>query len=248
MKQEDDRRDHVSFDARFFEKWAQKQGVVQRPESDVPETVEAVFEYIHHNNHWGATDSVSGPGSGAEQTLQLVQAIPELLRELSVETLLDLPCGDFQWMQSLTLPIKRYLGGDIVSALVELNQYRYGNATRSFHRLDLRHDELPVADIILCRDAWVHLSFRDLNQVLINLKRQKIPYLLATTFPDSDANTDIQTGDWRPLNLCRAPFHFPVPLRLLNEGCTEGNRVYQDKSLGLWRITDLPAQLEWNPD
>jgi len=28
---------------------------------------------------------------------------------------------------------------------------------------------------------------------------------------------------------------------LINEGCTEGDNLFTDKSLGLWRLEDMPA-------
>ena len=55
------------------------------------------------------------------------------------------------------------------------------------------------------------------------------------------ANIDIVTGDWRPLNLERPPFGFPPAHELINEQCSEGNGAFRDKSLGLWRIADLPT-------
>jgi hypothetical protein len=64
--------------------------------------------------------------------------------------------------------------------------------------------------------------------------------LLTTTFPEHDQNSDIVDGDWRLLNLQRAPFLFPGPLRLINERCTEADGAYDDKSLGLWRIDSIP--------
>lgn len=42
------------------------------------------------------------------------------------------------------------------------------------------------------------------------------------------------------INLERAPFGFPPPLELVNEGCTEGDGRFADKSLALWRIAELP--------
>jgi len=30
-------------------------------------------------------------------------------------------------------------------------------------------------------------------------------------------------------------------LRLLNENCTEGDGAFGDKSLGLWRVDDIPG-------
>lgn len=42
------------------------------------------------------------------------------------------------------------------------------------------------------------------------------------------------TGDWRPLDFTKAPFHWPAPDELIVEGCTEGAGAFADKSLGLW--------------
>ena len=61
-----------------------------------------------------------------------------------------------------------------------------------------------------------------------------------TTFLDAETNRDIADGDWRALNLQRAPLDFPDPVALINEGCREANNDYADKSLGLRRIDDLP--------
>ncbi|HEX8999730.1 MAG TPA: class I SAM-dependent methyltransferase, partial [Blastocatellia bacterium] len=80
----------------------------------------------------------------------------------------------------------------------------------------------------------------DAIAALRNFKRSKSEYLLTTTFPKTEVNEDILTGEWRPLNLQRAPFNFPEPLRLINERCTEEGDRYADKSLGLWRLSDLP--------
>lgn len=56
-------------------------------------------------------------------------------------------------------------------------------------------------------------------------------------------NRDITTGDWRPINLQLAPYHFPQPVDRLNEGSAEVDEdlgAFPDKSLGLWRLADLP--------
>jgi hypothetical protein len=85
----------------------------------------------------------------------------------------------------------------------------------------------------------VHFSFYDINKAIENIKRSEIKYLLTTTFPACDQNIDIVTGDWRIVNLEKAPFNFPTPIKMINENCTEGNGTYADKSLGLWQINQL---------
>jgi hypothetical protein len=52
-------------------------------------------------------------------------------------------------------------------------------------------------------------------------------------------NTDIKTGDWRPLNLEIEPFNFPKPNLLLSEYRYKGKMAYTDKSLGLWELDTI---------
>ena len=112
-----------------------------------------------------------------------------------------------------------------------------------FHHLEARLRRLrqaAEADLLLCRDCLVHLSFADIARAIANIRAATVTYLLTTTFPAQRANEDIRTGDWRPLNLEAAPFGWPAPLEYLVEKCTEGNGLFADKSLGLWRVDSLP--------
>jgi hypothetical protein len=98
--------------------------------------------------------------------------------------------------------------------------------------------QLPSVDLIFCRDCLVRLSFANIRSAIANIKASGLTYLLTTTYPGRQ-NSDIATGEWRPINLQAKPFGFPPPLVLINEQCvvTPG---YRDKSMGLWRIADLP--------
>jgi len=195
------------------------------------------FAEIYHQNSWGGQESRSGRGSSAQQTAEVRVVLSSLVKELDVKSLLDLPCGDFAWMQTVGLSGAKYVGGDVVAPLIQLNQKRYGSASRVFRHLDLLKDPLPEADLLFCRDCLVHLNNQDIAVAIKNIKASRIQYLLTTTFPTRDNNElyDI----WRPINLEAAPFNFPSPLRIYNEKCTEGSGAYMDKSLGLWEISSL---------
>lgn len=197
------------------------------------------FQRIYDSNLWGS-DSRSGLGSELDETERLRIAIPALLHSLGAKSLLDIPCGDFRWMSKADLEGIDYTGADIVPALVEQNQRAYGSESRHFVRLDLTRDMLPTADVVLCRDCLVHLSFEHVHAAIKNIKRSGAKYLLTTTFPLHESNTDIPDGDWRLLNFEKAPFSFPAPLHVIEEGCREGDGSYADKSLGLWVVADLP--------
>ena len=96
-----------------------------------------------------------------------------------------------------------------------------------------------MADVIICRDGLVHLSFADARAAIRNFRRSGSRYLLATTFVRRTENTDIPTGGWRVLNMEAEPFCFPVPLALVDERCTHSGGAYVDKRLALWELAAL---------
>jgi glycosyltransferase involved in cell wall biosynthesis len=199
-----------------------------------------VFEEIYQTNAWGNSESHSGHGSSARATRFLRTALSQLLSDLGVKSMLDVPCGDFNWMRLLDLPID-YFGADIVPQLIEQNQKRYSRPGRAFAILDATKDPLPKADLVFARDLLVHLCEKDIWSALKNLANSGAKYLVATTFTSRNKNVDIETGQWRPLNLQRPPFSFPAPIRLINERCEEGGRLWADKCLGVWKVSDLQA-------
>ncbi len=198
------------------------------------------FTRVYDQNSFGAAESRSGSGSTLEQTAAVRQQLPSLLEKHQVRSLLDAPCGDCHWMSLLDWGRVRYHGVDVVEELIRYNQSRFSESGMNFSQADLCHDALPQVDLILCRDCWVHLTFRQIQTSLQNFRRSGSRYLLTTTFASRSANWDLPVGViWRPLNLQLAPFHFPPPVDLLVEQCTEQGGKYSDKGLGLWRLNDL---------
>jgi hypothetical protein len=183
-------------------------------------------------------DSLSGPGSSLAETATLRQSLPDLLKTLGVGSLLDAGCGDHRWLGQTDLPVDRYIGVDVVPDLIARNE-ALALPGRKFLIADFTRDDLPPADLVLTRDTLVHYDFATALRALANLRRTGARWLLATTFPDRQANCDCDLGGWRPLNLTLPPFALPPPLRLIREGCTEQGGAYRDKSLGLWDMEDL---------
>lgn len=199
------------------------------------------FERIHATNLWGASESVSGLGSEPDAIVSLRSELSALLKELDARSLLDAPCGDASWMHGMGLDLA-YHGVDIVPDLVAgLQQRSEAGELPGIYRLaDLTCDDLPRCDVILCRDCLVHLSFAHIERAVSNMARSGATWLITTTFTDWNDNTDCEDGDWRALNLQAAPFFWPRPEALINEDCREGHGGWADKSLGLWRLRDLP--------
>jgi hypothetical protein len=226
-----DRRKLVDFDADHFAKSAAAGG---------PHDALTAFRYAYHHNLWRGTVTPSGAGSSIEHTKVIAKLLPGLCRRYDVGSLLDVPCGNFNWMAGVDLPGVRYTGGDIVPEVVSEAARRHGSREREFLVLDLTSSQLPPAELLLCRDCLVHLSYADIAKAISNIRRSEIEYLLTTTFTAESGFRDVVTGDWRPINLEQPPFSFPRRVELLREQCTEQDGAFADKALGLWRVSDLP--------
>lgn len=206
-------------------------------------TPEQVFTEIYKSNFWGGQDSVSGTGSDIIQTRTIRKEFTSVCREYRIASILDIPCGDFHWMQHFDFGHIDYTGADIVKEVIQRNAEKNGKNGVRFMNVNLLTDQLPTVDLIFCRDCLVHFSFEDIFRSLANVCESRSKFMLTTTFTGHRDNHDIATGEWRTLNLERAPFGFPPPLNVINEGCTEADGIFSDKSLGLWRLTDIRQAL-----
>ena len=198
-----------------------------------------IFSAIHSTGAWGEAESTSGPGSTRARAASFLPDLIALTQSLRVGTLLDAPCGDFHWVAPLADAVDHYVGVDVVPALVTTNRRQFSSPRRQFLCRDICRHRLPAADLILCRDALVHLSEHDIAAALQNLRRTGAEYLLTTTFVGERENPNIETGAWRPLNLQGRPFCFPAPLALIDERCQHTGGAYADKRLGLWRFNAI---------
>ncbi len=200
------------------------------------------FSKIYENYGFsGEGFPMSGIGSSLPQTEQIRQKLPFLFNEYGIGSFVDAPCGDFTWLKMVNLDGLRYRGFDIVRSVVEKNRLQYTRDNVRFDELDIVKQAPPHADLILCRDCFVHLSNRDVLKALSNFKKSGSTYLLTTTFICRSENVDLVSGrGWRPINLQKQPYNFPGPLLLIDEACTEADGRFADKALGLWLIKDLP--------
>ena len=194
------------------------------------------FERAARTGTWTVDgESISGDGSGMEATASLREALPSLLTDLGVRRMADIPCGDWNWMKAVDLPVDYYFGGDLVGSIVDSNQRQFGRPGIEFGRFDLCVDPLPDVDFLLCRDVLIHFSFTDGLRVLDRVTDSNAAYFASTTFIDLASNSDQPTGiDWRPINLEAPPYSLPPPIRTVVDNF---NRA--DQRLCIWRVDDM---------
>jgi len=204
-----------------------------------------VFTEVYTQNAWAA-ESRSGEGSTVHAARNIIREIPLLLKSISATSLLDVPCGDFMWMQTVDLAGVDYIGADIVPPLIEANQARYASGQRRFMVLDLTKDPLPAVDVILSRDCFLHLPLPMIFDALRNIAASQAKWLLTSSYvwrglPNNEETDGVFVGG-RRINLEVEPFHFCPPRRTIPEN--EALEFCADKSLCLWRIEDVRAGLE----
>jgi hypothetical protein len=208
-----------------------------------PRDSKKVFGSLYSSNAWGSGESFSGQGSTLEYTESIRAAIPNLVRDYSIDRFLDAPCGDYNWFQHIKRePGFRYIGADVVPELIARNRALFESADTRFMQLDITRDPLPDADIWMCRDCLFHLSYRDIFHALANLLRSDIPLFLSTTHIDCTKNSDIATGSFRLINLQLQPFCLGEPIAEFPDW-VEG---HYRRTLALWRTKDMAKALATN--
>ncbi len=111
-----------------------------------PRARRVVFTAFYRFNIWGSGVSRSGRGSDLEQTLSLRRELPPILQSLKIARLVDAPCGDVVWLRMVELPIREYVGVDIVPELIRTLQSSPPFPGARFEQADVVSDPVPAAE------------------------------------------------------------------------------------------------------
>lgn len=218
-----------------------------------------VFEEIYENNGFGSLESKSGPGSTLEETKKLREKIKNLIKDKNIKSVVDIPCGDFNWMKEIVFNFDSYIGGDIVEQAIEENNKRYSNSSIKFIHFDILKDNIPKGDLLIVRDIIGHLPLNDGVTVISNILKSECKYLLSTTWAKKIGDTwavctedevdrqneGVEYGRFYPVNLMAEPFNLPKADEYLEEDVIvhnfeKGNR----KVLALWDLDKIRNKKE----
>lgn len=195
-----------------------------------------VFQKIYQNHVWQGL-SKSGPGSDPHKSMPYLQALQRLINDsnLNIRTIIDLGCGDWSLSSRIKWEVDSYIGVEIVPELVNhLNQNFSANHI-SFLCADFIEDKLPTADLLIIKDALQHLP----NNSILKFLNQVLPkYRLALITNVGIFNSNIQTGDWRPIRLLEDPFSLKAK-ELLFYDLRIARRTIDRKQVLLWINEDF---------
>jgi len=209
---------------------------------------ENLFTGIYKNFGFGGAESRSGPGSDSNQTDRVSKDLLKLIKEKNIKSVVDIPCGDFNWMKEICSEFENYIGGDIVKECIEENQKKFGNDKIKFIHFNALKDEIPECDLLIVRDLLIHFPLKDGNKIVENILKSNCKYILTSTWyniknPDNNPisrNKNIDMGRFYPVNLMIPPFNFPNPEEYIEEQIIlDGHRIGDRKILGLWKLEDI---------
>jgi len=208
-----------------------------------------IFTKIYKDNTWMSKESASGVGSELRTTVELRELLPRLFNKYHIRRVLDLGCGDFNWMYQIASKLDKYLGVDVVEEIILQNQQKYSTNKIQFTCIDItKFNNYNGYDVIIVRDVLVHFSYLDIWAVLDKVFGSDSTYLMTTSFLSETMNRDIPTGLWRRLNFMLKPFGFPPPLETIvsySEPYKDVNgNLCMDKTLSMWDIRQLRRMFE----
>ena len=182
-----------------------------------------IFTSIYKSNHWVQNGnslpnefvSVSGHGSniGTDQYKQLVNNFTHIIDKYKINSILDMPCGDFLWIKEI---IKKkdinYLGIDIVEELIKENNLKFKNEKINFQSCDILDFKIDKKfDLILIRDLFLHIKNSDIIKIINNLRSMNIKYVALNSYNNNE-NKEVITGQHRKVNLLIKPFNLKKPI------------------------------------
>lgn len=167
-----------------------------------------VFSDVYERDLWNGG---SGPGSAPENTVEYRRFLQEFLDGFDYPVkVVDLGCGDWRIGELMDWSGVDYVGVDVVPEVIEANRRRDTPDNVSFVCLDALVDDLPEGDVLIVKDVLQHWPNADVVR-LLDAAEERFTFTVVTNDVSSKShpakvNSDIALGDWRPVDIERAPF------------------------------------------
>lgn len=137
--------------------------------------------------------------------------IIQVFAQMGIRTICEAPSGRFHPMEEKTMNDLSYVGGDPDRHMVAINQKAGLAKNVRFQYMSMLYSTFPNVDLLICPNFLDWIPFSECRRVLRRLWQAQSTYIGITGFSLLNDSWDTALGDFRPINLCLAPFHFPPP-------------------------------------
>lgn len=164
-----------------------------------------------------AEGTSSTESSQAEKHRPFIDYLQNFIAEYKISTVVDMGCGYGELLKGLSLPENTtYLGLDIVDSVIVYNKLHYERTNVSYDTVDNIEDLSKYkGDLLIMKDVIQHWS----NDKILYAKDHILPnfkYAIIVNdvyFPNQGpVNSEIKTGNSRPLNLEISPFYIKLKM------------------------------------
>ena len=166
-----------------------------------------VFTDIYDRNLW---HHGSGTGSLPQTTGPYRDMLARFLRDNAISSVVDFGCGDWQLSSLMDWTGIDYLGLDVVPGVVAANRARFAAPGIRFEPIRALED-LPPADLLLCKDVLQHLPLGEIEACLgVFATRYRCALITNDVLPDTWLNVAVPHGACRPIRIDLPPFARPA--------------------------------------
>jgi hypothetical protein len=187
--------------------------------------MEQCFTNVYENNLWGNNiiagyNGSSGDGSDIEYNKDsYVPFLKMFITNNNIKNIVDLGCGDFRCGKLIYDDLDvLYTGYDAYQKVIDFNSTQFPLSKYSFKHLDFYGDKHNIINGELCvlKDVIQHWSLDNIYRFLDYLiESKKFKYILiCNCCNQTQDDTDIQTGNWRPLSCEYLPLKKYNPTKL----------------------------------
>ncbi|CAK9045932.1 unnamed protein product [Durusdinium trenchii] len=171
-------------------------------------SLEETFTQIYATEAWGRG---SGAGSVPVHCLKWIEFVRTFIKENSIQSVVDLGCGDWQFSPYIYHDLGvDYVGYDVVLPVIQENRARwaetaFARSTVRFEHLDFsqRVSDVDDAELYILKDVLQHWSSMRIQLFLQELRSSKpamrFILLCNCAAPEDWPEDDCKDGGWRPL-------------------------------------------------
>lgn len=137
------------------------------------------FDEVYRRGMWKQGSSLSGPGSEGAWAAEFRRIVADFVRDKSVQSILDIGCGDFLVGAQLAPLVQSMIGMDVSVFIIEQNRTSYRSLLNvTFLSGDICESKLPKVDLVIIRQVLQHLTNAQIERALRNVESSGAKYVL----------------------------------------------------------------------